>query len=154
MEGEKTTSRELKTHIAEHQSTITQKNLNFPVAAHFVESNHPITSLTHRGIEKVSLHRRGGKLDNLLSRRENFYIHYFRTLLPHGLHVEFDLKCFLFCFCSVKGYWCSILLCRPGPDSNDAPLWVDVQLFYGSALYIFCIYCTFLTWLHSIVSTR
>lgn len=65
------------------------------MAAHFVEANHPIASLKYIGIEKVSLPRRGGNLENLLSRREYFYIHYLNTLAPNGLNVDYDLKCFL-----------------------------------------------------------
>lgn len=54
------TSRALKTRIAEHRSTIRCKNLNYPVAAHFVEFNHPISSLKYIGIERVTLPPRGG----------------------------------------------------------------------------------------------
>lgn len=89
------TSRSLKTRIAEHRSTIRCKNLNYPVAAHFVEFNHPISSLKYIGIEKVVLPPRGGDLDNLLSRREHYWIYHLKTLTPYGLNVEYDLKCFL-----------------------------------------------------------
>ncbi len=40
------TSRELKTRIAEHRSTIRCKNMNYPLAVHFTDFNHPITSLS------------------------------------------------------------------------------------------------------------
>lgn len=89
------TSRELKVRIAEHRSTIRCKNLNYPVAAHFVEAGHSVSALKYIGIEKVSLPRRGGNLERLLSQRENYYIHFLRTLAPFGLNVEFELKCFL-----------------------------------------------------------
>ncbi|KAL2102084.1 hypothetical protein ACEWY4_003845 [Coilia grayii] len=89
------TSRELKVRIAEHRSTIQCKNLNYPVAAHFVEAGHSVSALRYIGIEKVSLPRRGGNLARLLSQRENYYIHFLRTLTPFGLNVEFELKCFL-----------------------------------------------------------
>ena len=89
------TSRSLKARIAEHRSTIRCKNLNYPVAAHFVEFNHPISSLRYIGIEKVSLPPRGGDLENLLSKREHYWIYHLKTLTPHGLNVEYDLRCFL-----------------------------------------------------------
>lgn len=89
------TSRELKVRIAEHRSTIRCKNLNYPVAAHFVEAGHSVSALRYIGIEKVSLPRRGGNLERLLSQRENYYIHSLKTLVPFGLNVEFELKCFL-----------------------------------------------------------
>lgn len=89
------TSRELKTRIAEHHSTIRCKNLNYPVAAHFLEHNHPFSSFRYIGIENVSLPRRGGDLEMLLAKRENFYIHFLKTLTPHGLNTEFELKWFL-----------------------------------------------------------
>ena len=36
------TRRQLKQHITEHRSSIRCKNIDYPVAAHFVEANHPI----------------------------------------------------------------------------------------------------------------
>ena len=48
-------SKALKTHIAEHRSTIRCKNMNYPVAAHSVEFNHHISSLEYICIEKVLL---------------------------------------------------------------------------------------------------
>lgn len=47
-------SRALKTCIAQPKSTIRCKNINYTVAAHFVEFNHPISSLRYIGTEKVS----------------------------------------------------------------------------------------------------
>ncbi|KAJ0063651.1 hypothetical protein NL108_004773 [Boleophthalmus pectinirostris] len=89
------TSRALKTRIAEHRSTIRCKNMNYPVAAHFVDFNHPISSLRYIGIEHVELPPRGGNLEMLLSKREHFWIHHLKTFTPHGLNIEFDLRCFL-----------------------------------------------------------
>lgn len=93
------TSRELKTRIAQHRSTIRCKYLNYPVAAHFIEGNRPISSLKY--MEKVSLPRRCGNLDHLL-RREHFHIHYLNTLTQNSLNVEYDLKCFLSQFCCIE----------------------------------------------------
>ena len=89
------TSRALKTRIAEHRSTIRCKNMNYPVAAHFAEANHPISSFRYIGIEHVTLPPRGGNLDLLLSRREHFWISYLKTLAPHGLNLDYDLRCYL-----------------------------------------------------------
>lgn len=35
--------RELKMSIAEHRSTVICKNMNYPLAVHFADFNHPIT---------------------------------------------------------------------------------------------------------------
>ncbi len=89
------TSRELKTCIAEHRSTIRCKNMNYPLAVHFLDFNHPITSLRYTGIMKISSLRRGGDLDQILFKKEAFWIHKLKMLTPYGLNVDFDLSCFL-----------------------------------------------------------
>ena len=89
------TKRELKVRIAEHRSTIRCKNMTYPVAAHFVEANHPVSSLHYIGIEKVSVPRRGGEIEQILLKREAFWIQSLKTLSPFGLNVDFDLKSFL-----------------------------------------------------------
>ena len=66
--------RELKVRIAEHRSTIRCKNMNYPVAAHFAEANHPVSSLRYIGIEKVNVPRRGGDIEKLLLKREASWI--------------------------------------------------------------------------------
>lgn len=40
----------------------------YPVAAHFIEANHPISSLQYFSMEKVNLPKHGGGLDSLLLR--------------------------------------------------------------------------------------
>ena len=69
--------------------------MNYPVAAHVVEFNHPISSLRYIGIEKVLVHPKGGNLDFLLSRWEQYWIQHLRTLSPHGLNIDDEFKCFL-----------------------------------------------------------
>lgn len=64
------TSRELKTHVAGHCRTIRCKNLNDPLAVHFVEHMNSTASLRYIVIEKVSLPRRGGDLDQPLLREK------------------------------------------------------------------------------------
>ncbi len=66
--------------------------MNYPVAAHFVEADFPISSLRHIGIKKVTLSPRGGDLEVLLSRREHYWIHRVTTLSPHGLNIEYDMR--------------------------------------------------------------
>ena len=60
------TKSELKVRISEHRSTIRCKNSTYPVADHFLEANHLISSLRYIGIEHITLPRRGGDLDHLL----------------------------------------------------------------------------------------
>ena len=89
------TMRALKTRIAEHRSSIRCKNLLYPVAAHFVEAGHSISSLRYLGVEKLPTPRRGGDFDNSLLKREAWWIHSLNTLAPNGLNIDFDLRPFL-----------------------------------------------------------
>ena len=89
------TNRELKVRISEHRSTIRCKNFTYPVAAHFLEAGHAISSLRYIGIEHVTLPRRGGDLDNLLLKREAAWNFNLKFFAPFGLNVDFDLKPFL-----------------------------------------------------------
>jgi len=72
--------------------------MNYPLAVHFTDFNHPITSLRYIGIEKISSLRRGGDLDQILLKRESFWIHKLKTLTPHGLNVDL-FKLFSVAFC-------------------------------------------------------
>ena len=89
------TSRALKTRIAEHRSTIRNGDEKSPVALHFKQAHHNVSSLRYLGIEKVHLPRRGGDIDNLLLRREVWWIHYLKTMAPIGLNEDFDIRPFL-----------------------------------------------------------
>lgn len=82
------TSRQLKQRISEHKSSIRRKDMNYPVAAHFVTLNHDVTSLRFCGIEKVTLPPRGGDIELLLQRRELFWIYTLQTLSPKGMNDE------------------------------------------------------------------
>jgi hypothetical protein len=53
-------------------------NTDYLVAAHFVEANHPISSLKYTGIEHVALPRRGDNMEILLLQREAFWISYLK----------------------------------------------------------------------------
>lgn len=79
------------------------RNLNYPVAAHFLEEKHPISSIWC--IEKVSFPIKGGNLDNLLSKVENFFSHYLKTFAPYDLNVDFELKCSYNPMSSLQGDW-------------------------------------------------
>lgn len=82
------TSRQLKQRISEHKSSIRRKDLNYPVAVHFLTLNHDVTSLRFCGIEKVTLPPRGGDIELLLQRRELFWIYTLQTLSPMGMNDE------------------------------------------------------------------
>ena len=66
-----------------------------PVAVHFKQKQHPLSSLRYIGIEHVSTPRRGGDIDNLLLRRELFWIDFLGTMAPIGLNDEFDIRPYL-----------------------------------------------------------
>ena len=76
------TTRQLKQRMSEHKSTIRRNDRNYPVAVHFNDFKHDIASLRFIGIEKVHLPRRGGNHDNLLKKREAFWINTLQTLHP------------------------------------------------------------------------
>lgn len=89
------TTRCLKTRISEHRSSIRTHDDKSPVAVHFNSMKHNLSSLRYFGIEHVKAPRRGGDINNILLRREAFYIFHLNTLSPKGLNLDFDLKPFL-----------------------------------------------------------
>lgn len=89
------TTRALKTRIAEHRSTIRNGDEKSPVAVHFKQAKHNVSSLRYLGIEKVHYPRRGGDIDNLLLKREVWWIDYLKTMAPVGLNEDFDIRPFL-----------------------------------------------------------
>ena len=89
------TTRALKTRIAEHRSNIRTRDQRSPVALHFAEAQHSVASLRYIGIEHVTTPRRGGNINNLLLRRESYYIHTLQTMSPKGLNQEDEIRHFL-----------------------------------------------------------
>ena len=89
------TSRELKVRISEHRSSIRTASLTSPVAQHFVQYNHLVSSLRYTAIEKVERPKRGGNFENIILKREAFWISHLNTLSPNGLNQDFDLRPFL-----------------------------------------------------------
>ncbi len=85
------TTRKLKQRISEHKSSICCNDREYPVAVHFNDARHDISSLRFCGIEKVSPPRRGGDHDLLLKCREAFWIYSLQTLSPKGLNDELPL---------------------------------------------------------------
>jgi hypothetical protein len=53
------------------------KNTDYPGAAHFVEDNHPISSLKYTGIDYVTL---PGNIEILLIQREAYWISYLKNI--------------------------------------------------------------------------
>lgn len=89
------TTRPLKQRISEHRSSIRNNDRKSPVAVHFHQAHHNVSALRYTGIEQVQLPRRGGDIDNILLRREAFWIYSLDTLSPNGLNEDFDLRPFL-----------------------------------------------------------
>lgn len=89
------TTRALKTRISEHRSAIRNCVATSPVAQHFMKAKHNVSSLKFIGLETVKYPRRGGDLDNLLLKRELFWIYTLETLAPRGLNEDFDIRPFL-----------------------------------------------------------
>lgn len=89
------TTRELRTRISEHRSTIRTGDEKSPVAAHFKSAGHNVSALRYIGVERVDRSPRGGDRGKRLLQRETFWIHYLNTMSPNGLNEEFDIKPFL-----------------------------------------------------------
>lgn len=89
------TTRPLKTRISEHRSNIRNHDTRSPVAVHFTQASHNVSSLRYIGIELVKQPARGGDINSLILRREAFWIYTLDTLAPKGLNVDFDLRPFL-----------------------------------------------------------
>lgn len=89
------TTRKLKQRISEHKSTIRRNDRDYPVAIHFNDRKHDISSLRFYGIEQVRMPPRGGDRDLLLKRREAFWIFTLNTLAPKGLNDELLLNVML-----------------------------------------------------------
>lgn len=89
------TKRLLKTRICEHKSSIRNCDEKSSVARHFNQLKHNTTDLKYMGIEVVETPRRGGDRDNLLLKREAYWIHTLDTLIPRGMNEEIILSCFL-----------------------------------------------------------
>ena len=89
------TTRPLKTRISEHRSNIRNHDPKSPVAVHFTQHGHSVSTLRYSGIEVIKSPRRGGDINALLLKREAFWIYSLETLSPKGLNEEFDLRPFL-----------------------------------------------------------
>lgn len=64
-----------------------------PIAIHFTEAKHNVSSLSYLGIEHVKLTSRGGDINAALLKRTAFWTS--DTLSPKGLNEDFDLQPFL-----------------------------------------------------------
>lgn len=89
------TTTPLKTRISEHRSNIRNHDTKSPVAIHFTEARHNVSTLRYLGIEHIQLTNRGGDINSVLFKREAFWIYTLDTLSPKGLNKDFDLKPFL-----------------------------------------------------------
>lgn len=83
------TTEEVKYRITQHKSTIRRGLTDLPVPAHFIEKGHTISQLRYRVIDGVSKSRRGGDRQQLLKKRELFWIFTLDTLAPKGLNLEY-----------------------------------------------------------------
>ncbi len=54
------TTRQIRTRIIEHKSAIRKIDEKFPIARHFRDANHPISSLTFCVIQQIKTPRGGG----------------------------------------------------------------------------------------------
>ena len=81
--------------MSEHKSSIRRNDREYPVAVHFNDFKHDISTFRFIGIEQVKLPRRGGNHDVLLKQREAYWIYTLQTLHPKGLNDEIQLNVML-----------------------------------------------------------
>lgn len=92
-------------------------NMNWPLAALFLEAYKPISSLLCIGIKKVCLLRRGVNLDNLLIRSHNGY--WLKTPTTYGLSKKFNVKFVInFKYVLIYQFFFIITLFWTDPHSN------------------------------------
>ncbi|OCT87843.1 hypothetical protein XELAEV_18021543mg [Xenopus laevis] len=90
------TNRKLKIRIGEHMNNIKKGLMTHSVSAHFkTHHNSDPSLLQFTGIILKKIHWRGSNIVNVISREETLWIHKLKTLAPHGLNIDIDLKCFL-----------------------------------------------------------
>ena len=89
------TTRELKTRVSEHKSSIRLHDEKSPVARHFNAAGHGVCDLRFQGIELVKPMRRGGDRGRLLLQREAYWQFLLNTESPKGLNESLSLSCFL-----------------------------------------------------------
>jgi hypothetical protein len=71
-----------------HKSSIRRKDEDYPVAVHYNDLKHDISTFRFCGMEKVKISDRRGYINNTLSIRECFGIFTFQTLFPRGFNDE------------------------------------------------------------------
>ncbi len=90
------TERRLRDRVAEHRYAIQTRNLNYPMAKHFMEAQHTDdSSLRVKGIEVISVDARGGDKVKRLKQREAYWIHALKATSFPGPNEDFDLLSFL-----------------------------------------------------------
>ncbi len=87
------TTRQIRTRIIEHKSAIRRIDEKSPIARHFRDANHPISSLTFVLSSGSKLH--AGGMERLLLQAECRWIFHLQTLHPKGLNEEMLLNCFI-----------------------------------------------------------
>ncbi len=87
------TTRKLKQRISEHKSAIRRNDPDYPVAVHFNEHKHDVSSLRFYGVERVAKPHHGGDHDVLLQRHEAFWISTSHCLLKVLMMSCYSMRC-------------------------------------------------------------
>lgn len=90
------TSRSLKQRIREHKGSIRRSDRDQPIAVHFNDFKHDISSFRFQGTEKVTLPERGGNVDEIPNRGEVYWTFNLQTLSPKGLNHEIPWQVMLY----------------------------------------------------------
>ncbi|XP_077148071.1 uncharacterized protein LOC143808847 [Ranitomeya variabilis] len=89
------TTKEVRTRISKHKSTIRTKHIELPVPRHFDKMGHSVNQLRYRVIDDVPAPRRGGDRVSMLKRKELKWIFELDTLSPRGMNIEYQQSCLL-----------------------------------------------------------
>lgn len=85
------TTMEARARINKQKSTIRLKQMDVPVAAHFVTKGHSVSQLRFKIIDGVPPLRRGGDRQKILFKKNIFWIFTLDTMAPKGLYLEYKI---------------------------------------------------------------
>lgn len=83
------TTQEVKCRIIQRKSTIRRGLVDLPVPAHFIAKSHTVSQLRYRVIDGIPRSRRGGDRQQILKKRELFWIYSLETLSPKGMNLDY-----------------------------------------------------------------
>lgn len=81
----------VKTRLNGHRFSIRKQRMDLPVSRHFTEAAHGEWELRFMILDRVPPPRRGGDRLTILKKLELKWIHFFQSLKPNGLNIDFKI---------------------------------------------------------------